>query len=165
MTTFSNHSRIWRSAFFATGPVAAAAVLGNLATTPNLVPWYAHLAKPAFNPPNWLFAPVWTTLYVLMAFAFWRILQMRLTTPGRRAAIWTFLAQLALNAAWPWLFFAGHDPRTGFFEIVVQFVAVLAALMEFRRLDRLAGWCLVPLAFWVGFATILNLAIWRLNGG
>jgi len=136
-------------------------VLGGRAAAAALPEWYPALRKPSWTPPGWVFGPVWTLLYPLVAVAGWLAWREGRTRFGPLV----YLLQLALNAAWPWLFFAGHDPRTGFFEIVVQFVAVLAALMEFRRLDRLAGWCLVPLAFWVGFATILNLAIWRLNGG
>src|SRR5271168_1015483 len=78
--------------------VAAAFVLGQIATLPNLSPWYAGLVKPAFNPPTWVFGPVWTTLFVLMAFAVWRVLRLRRRTPARRLALTLFFAQLALNA-------------------------------------------------------------------
>ena len=85
--------------------VAAASVAGQLGTYPNLAPWYAGLAKPSFNPPNWIFAPVWTTLFVLMAFSVWRILRLpRTSTRGTALAL--FFIQLALNAAWSWMFFA-----------------------------------------------------------
>jgi translocator protein len=80
-------------------PVAAAFVLGQIATFPNLTPWYAGLIKPALNPPNWVFAPVWTTLFVLMAFAVWRVLRLRRKTPARRSRLTLFFVQLALNAA------------------------------------------------------------------
>ena len=91
--------------------VAAASVAGQLATYPNLEPWYAGLAKPSFNPPNWIFAPVWTTLFVLMAFSVWRILRLPQTS-ARRTALLLFFIQLALNAAWSWMFFAAHSPAT-----------------------------------------------------
>ena len=89
----------------AIGAVAATSILGQIATYPNLTPWYAGLAKPSFNPPNWVFGPVWTTLYALMAFAFWRVLRIQDRSEERRWAIGGFLGQLALNAAWSWMFF------------------------------------------------------------
>src|SRR3954469_23252665 len=85
--------------------VVAASLVGQMATYPNLAPWYAGLTKPSFNPPNWIFGPVWTTLYVLMAFAVWRILRLPQTSAPRRWAISLFFFQLALNAAWSWMFF------------------------------------------------------------
>lgn len=144
--------------------VAAASALGQLATYPNLAPWYAGLVKPSFNPPNWIFAPVWTTLYVLMAFAVWRILRLPEASAARRLALSLFFIQLALNAAWSWMFFGANNPWLGAINIVPQFMVVLATVVAFHRLDKLAAWCLVPLAAWVAFASVLNIAIWRLNG-
>jgi translocator protein len=144
--------------------VAAASVIGQLATYPNLAPWYAGLVKPSFNPPNWVFAPVWTTLYVLMAFAVWRILRLPETTAARRLALTLFFAQLALNAAWSWMFFGAHSPLLGAVNIVPQLLVILATVVAFHRVDRIATWCLVPLVAWVAFATVLNIAIWQLNG-
>ncbi|MGU3493464.1 TspO/MBR family protein [Xanthobacteraceae bacterium A53D] len=145
-------------------PVAAASALGQLATMPNLAPWYASLVKPSFNPPNWLFGPVWTALYLMMAFAVWRILRLPAGTPGRGTALGLFFAQLALNLAWSWMFFYLHSPLLGLVNIVPQWLLILATIVAFRRLDPLAGWVLVPLAAWVAFATVLNFALWRLNG-
>jgi benzodiazapine receptor len=143
--------------------VVVALLLGQLATYPNLAPWHAGLVKPSFNPPNWVFAPVWTALYLLMAFAAWRILRLPADTPGRRTALALFLLQLGLNAAWSWLFFAAHSPLLGLIDIIPQLLAVLATILAFYRLDRLAALCLVPLVLWVGYASALNLAIWQLN--
>src|SRR6185437_7983409 len=109
-STTSSRSRDVGFGILAIIAVAAASVIGQLATYPNLAPWYAGLVKPSFNPPNWVFAPVWTTLYVLMAFAVWRILRLPETTAARRLALTLFFAQLALNAAWSWMFFGGHSP-------------------------------------------------------
>ena len=142
--------------------VAAASVAGQLATYPNLEPWYAGLAKPSFNPPNWIFAPVWTTLFVLMAFSVWRILRLPQTS-ARRMALSLFFIQLALNAAWSWMFFAAHSPLLGIVNIVPQWLIIIATIVAFYRLDKIAAWCLFPLAAWVAFAGVLNLAIWRLN--
>jgi len=145
----------------ALGVVVATLALGQIATYPNL-PWYAGLIKPPFNPPNSVFAPVWTTLYVLMAFALWRVLRLP-ASAERRTALMLFFLQLALNTAWSWMFFAAHSPVLGLVNIVPQLLVILSAIVAFWRLDRPAALCLVPLAGWVAFATLLNLAIVRLN--
>lgn len=153
------------TAVMAVVPVAAASLLGNLATAPNIAGWYAQLAKPSFNPPNWIFAPVWTLLYVMMAYAFFRILRKPKATPLRASAIAAFLIQMALNAAWSWAFFAMHSPAFGFAVIVALWVAIAATLVLFRRIDGVAGALLIPYLAWVSFAMLLNAEIWRLNGG
>jgi benzodiazapine receptor len=150
-------------AALAVATVTAASIAGQIATFPNLAPWYASLEKPAFNPPNWIFAPVWTTLFALMAFALWRVLRVRASEP-RRIALILFFIQLVLNAAWSWLFFGAHSPGLGLIDIVPQLAIIVMTIIAFGRLDRLAAWCLVPLAVWVAFATLLNFSIWRLNG-
>ena len=151
-------------AIFAVAIVAVASILGQIATYPNLAPWYSSLSKPPFNPPDWIFAPVWTALYALMALAAWRILRLSRATRGRSAALIFFFVQLVLNSAWSWMFFGANSPLLGLVNIVPQFLAVLAAVFAFHRLDRMASLCLVPLAAWVAFASILNFAIWWLNG-
>jgi tryptophan-rich sensory protein len=110
----------WRSVALAVLPVVAALILGQVATFPNLAPWYLGLAKPGFNPPNWLFGPAWTLLYTLMALAALRILRLPPDTPGRGAALAAFFMQLVLNAAWSWLFFGLHSPFAGLLDIVPQ---------------------------------------------
>src|SRR5689334_18981414 len=142
--------------------VAAASIIGQIATYPSLVPWYASLTKPAFNPPNWMFGPIWTILYVLMALAVWRILLLP-SGSARRTALILFFAQLTLNAAWSWLFFAAKSPFLGLVDIVPQLVLIVTTTVAFHRLDRLAAYCLVPLVVWVAFATVLNFSIWLLN--
>jgi benzodiazapine receptor len=143
--------------------VVATSALGQIATYPNLAPWYAGLAKPWFNPPDRVFAPVWSTLYALMAFALWRVLRLP-PSPARTRAIPLFFIQLGLNAAWSWMFFAAHSPLLGLVNIVPQWLVIVATAVAFYRLDRLAGYCLVPLALWVAYAGILNFALWWLNG-
>ncbi len=145
-------------------PVVAASVIGQIATYPNLTPWYAGLVKPAFNPPNWVFAPVWTTLYVLMAFALWRVLRLRRKTSARRLGLSLFFVQLALNAAWSWMFFGAHSPALGLVNLVPQLAVISATVIVFLRLDFVAAVALMPLAVWVAFAAVLNFAIWSLNG-
>jgi len=151
----------WKRAAISILPVVAAILLGQAATYPNLAPWYSHLAKPVFNPPNWIFAPVWTALYVLMAIAVWRMLGT--DAAQKRAALILFFVQLAFNAAWSWMFFGLHDPLLGLADIVPQWFLVVATMLVFWRIDRLAGLCLLPLSCWVGFAALLNFEIWRLN--
>ncbi len=143
--------------------VAATSVVGQLATYPNLAPWYAGLVKPSFNPPNWIFGPVWTTLYLLMAFAVWRILRLPEASAERRWALILFFIQLALNAAWSWMFFAAHNPLLGLINIVPQILLILATIATFYQLDKFAACCIVPLAGWVCFAAVLNFEIWKLN--
>jgi benzodiazapine receptor len=150
-------------AFMAVGLVAATSIAGQIATYPNLAPWYAGLAKPVFNPPNWVFGPVWTALYALMAFSVWRILLLPPEIAGRRVALGLFLVQLAMNAAWSWMFFGARSVALGLINIVPQLIVILATIVSFQRLDRLAAWCLIPLAALVGFASVLNFALWRLN--
>lgn len=128
-----------------------------------MTPWYSSIAKPVFTPPSWLFAPVWTELYVLMGFALWRILRLAMHSSARSGAIALFFVQLILNALWPLLFFALHSPLLGLFDIVPQLAVIVAVAIAFYRLDRSAGWCLVPLAIWVSYAVALNASIWWLN--
>ncbi|HEV2503667.1 MAG TPA: TspO/MBR family protein [Mesorhizobium sp.] len=157
-------SPAWLRASIAVLPVISASLLGQWATYPNIASWYAGLVKPSFNPPNWLFAPVWTTLYILMAYAVWRVLKRHGGAQERRVALASFFLQLALNALWSWLFFGLHSPFAGLLNIVPQLLIILVTIAMFRRIDLLAAWCLVPLAAWVGFAVLLNVEIWRLNG-
>ncbi|MBN9075090.1 MAG: tryptophan-rich sensory protein [Rhizobiales bacterium] len=154
----------WLRAAVAILPIVAASLLGQWATYPNLANWYAGLTKPVFNPPNWIFAPVWTTLYILMAWSVWRILKLPVATPGRNIALVFFFLQLALNAAWSWLFFGFNNPLAGLVNIVLQWIVILITIALFWQLDGIAAVCLVPLAAWVAFATLLNFEIWRLNG-
>lgn len=126
--------------------------------------WYDTLAKPAWNPPPWVFAPVWTILYALMAVAAWRVWR----RGGWHAAhlpLALYLFQLALNALWSYLFFGRHRPDLAFADVVALWLAIVAVLLTFRRSDRLAAWLLVPYLAWTTFASALNLAVWRLNGG
>ena len=152
-----------RNAVIAIVSVTAASVLGQIATYPNLPTWYAGLNKPAFNPPNWVFAPVWTTLFVLMGFAFWRILRLA-ESAARQRAIFVFATMLVLNALWSWMFFAAHSPALGLINIVPQWLMIGATMLLFARLDRVAAACLAPLFAWVAFAAILNFSILQLNG-
>ena len=124
--------------------------------------WYAGLAKPTWNPPGWLFGPVWTVLYILMAVAVWRV-WLHGGWARQKRALGLFLLQWALNALWTPLFFGLHRPGWALAEILVLLAAILATMRTFWRVDRPAGLLLLPYAAWVAFASVLNLAIWRIN--
>lgn len=124
--------------------------------------WYASLRKPSWNPPGWIFGPVWTALYTLMAVAAWLVWQQGGFNTHRRA-LTLFAVQLALNAAWTPLFFGLHWPGVAFAEIVLLWLAIAATLTAFHRINAPAAWLLAPYLAWVSFAAALNLALWRLN--
>jgi tryptophan-rich sensory protein len=138
----------------------AAAGIGSIATAPNIATWYVGLAKPSWNPPDWIFGPVWTVLYISMAVAAWLV--------WRQGGLWQwalalFAVQLALNAAWSWLFFAFHLPGAAFIEVVALLAAIVATTIAFWPRSMVAGVLMVPYLGWVGFASVLNSVIWRLN--
>ncbi|HEX4271277.1 MAG TPA: TspO/MBR family protein [Rhizomicrobium sp.] len=139
----------------------AVGALGSVATEPSIPTWYAGLAKPGFNPPNWLFAPVWTTLYILMAVAAWRVWRV---TGTKSLEMTIFAVQLALNCAWSFIFFSAHQTGAALAELSLLWLTILATLILFWRHDRIAGLLFVPYLAWTSFAALLNHAIWRLNG-
>jgi benzodiazapine receptor len=126
--------------------------------------WYASLVKPAWTPPDAVFAPVWTALYVLMGVAAWLVWR-RAGFAGASAALALFIAQLILNALWSYLFFGRHRIDLALLEIVVLWVAILVVAVLFWHEDRLAGVLMIPYLLWAGFAAGLNFALWRLNMG
>ena len=136
----------------------AAAALGAVATR-QAPEFYAQLARPDWAPPGWLFGPVWTVLYALMGIAAWRVWR----KAGFGSALYLFLAQLALNALWSWLFFAWRLGAAAFAEVVVLWALIAATLAAFLRIDRLAGALLLPYLLWVSFACALTYAVWRAN--
>ncbi len=164
MTSVVNQTHLsWPSVAFAAGCVILAAGIGSFATIPNVATWYAGLEKPAFTPPNWLFGPAWTVLYILMGFSFWRILSLGSDEPGQRLAVTLFLVQLALNALWSVVFFGLHSPLYGLIVISAMIMAIVATIFTFWPLDRVAAIVMIPYLAWVAFATALNLSIFMLN--
>ncbi len=143
------------------GVTAVVALLGSVATATSVGTWYQALAKPSWNPPAWLFGPVWTALYLAMAVAAWLVWLHR--GEGRRQALLLFAVQLALNATWSWLFFFGRAPAAALVDIVLLWLAVAATVASFARLRPAAAWLLVPYLAWVTFAGALNAAIVHLN--
>lgn len=130
---------------------------GALVTDPS---FYGELARPSWAPPGWLFAPVWITLYTLMGVAAWLVWR---TGPGRRPALIWFAIQLVLNAAWTPVFFGLRSIGGGLIMIVLLELAIVATIIAFARRSRIAAVLLVPYAVWVGFATVLNAALWSAN--
>ena len=136
--------------------------LNGLATATSVGGWYRDLVKPSFQPPNWVFGPAWTVLFILMAIAAWRVWR-RPATPARSSAIALYLAQMVPNLAWSVIFFGLRLPRVALVDILILWCMILATVVMFRRQDRPAGWLLVPYLAWVGFASVLNLGIVVLN--
>jgi tryptophan-rich sensory protein len=133
--------------------------IGGLTTTPNIAHWYAGLVKPSWTPPDWVFGPVWSVLYLSMAAAAWLLWR-----KGHAAVpLILFAVQLAFNAAWPWLFFGLHSPGAALIDIVLLWAAIAVTMIAFWRRSVAAGLLLVPYLAWVSFAAVLNFAIWRLN--
>jgi benzodiazapine receptor len=140
-----------------------AGVIGGIFTASSVDTWYTTLTKPAFNPPNWLFSPVWITLYVLMGVALFLVWRQGLQTEGVRNALWIFGLQLGLNTLWSILFFGLKMPLLAFIEIVVLWSLILITLLKFKKISKLAGLLLVPYLLWVSFAAVLNFFLWYLN--
>lgn len=138
--------------------------LGAVATTPEIDTWYRTLEKPSWNPPDYIFGPVWTTLYVLMAIAAWLVWK----PAGFQAAavpLSLFALQLGLNIVWSWIFFGMHKTGFAFAEIIVLWLAIVATTFTFAHHSKVAAWLMSPYLAWVTFASVLNFTIWRLNAG
>lgn len=125
--------------------------------------WYASANKPWFNPPNWIFAPVWTALYILMGIALYLVWKTASEKSVKRNAIILFAFQLALNFCWSFLFFKMQEPGWAFVEIISMWFMILLTILWFRKISTTAAWLLIPYISWVSFASILNYAIWKLN--
>lgn len=139
--------------------------LGTIFTTPNIPTWYASLTKPFFSPPNWLFAPVWISLFLLMGVAFYIIWvndNMKLLKVKFFAKSW-FMIQFAFNVLWSYLFFGLKSPLLGFIGIIFLWLSIIVTMIYFYRIDKKAAYLLIPYLLWVSFASILNFSIMMLN--
>lgn len=141
----------------------AAGVAGSIFTAPAIPGWYAALAKPELVPPSWVFAPVWTTLFIFMGIAAFIVWRAGFRKRQVRVALGVFFVQLLLNMLWSILFFGLQSPALALTEILVLWVAILTTIVVFAKLSRTAALLLVPYLLWVSFATYLNFAIWMLN--
>ncbi|CAN5485565.1 tryptophan-rich sensory protein [soil metagenome] len=124
--------------------------------------WYEQLNKPDWNPPGWLFGPVWTALYIMMAIAAWRIWK-KSGFSGGATELSVFTFQLILNGLWSFLFFGLQNPGLAFIEIILLLATIIATAYLFFQKDRIAGWLMAPYILWVTFATVLNGTIWVIN--
>ena len=140
-----------------------AGFVGSLFTTPSIPIWYASLEKPSFNPPNWVFSPVWISLFVLMGISLFLVWQKTLHYPGVSSALFWFGIQLFLNMLWSILFFGLKSPFFAFVGIIFLWVAIFLTLVKSFKVSRLAGVLFVPYICWVSFAAVLNFSIWNLN--
>lgn len=138
--------------------------IGALATSSNLVGWYDQLIKPSFNPPNWIFGPVWTLLFTLMAIALYLILESKQNKKFFKTAIILFIIQFFFNITWSFVFFDLHSLGWAFVNILILLLFIILTVIYFSKINKKAGYLLIPYLYWVSFATILNLAIWLLNG-
>lgn len=140
-----------------------AGIIGSVFTSPAIPTWYATLKKPAFNPPNWLFGPVWITLYVLMGIALFLVWRKSLDIPAVRTGLTLFGMQLTLNVLWSVVFFGFRSPVGGLLIIFVLWTAILLTILRFTKVSEFAAVLLIPYIVWVSFAAILNLSLFILN--
>ena len=141
-------------------------LVGGIATfftTSGVNGWYAMANKPSFNPPNWLFAPVWTALYIMMGVALFLVWKSEGAKAIKQTAFISFAVQLVLNFLWSFIFFYAKQPGWAFVDIIAMWIAILLTIIWFAKISSAASWLLVPYIFWVSFASLLNFYIWRHN--
>ncbi|MCE5287554.1 MAG: tryptophan-rich sensory protein [Pelosinus sp.] len=137
--------------------------IGAIFTMQSVDTWYGVLKKPFFTPPNWIFGPVWTVLYILMGLSIYIVWRKRRSVRQNTAAYLLFGTQLALNVGWSFIFFGMRSMLGGLFAILALWLAIIATIHEFLCRSQVAGWLLIPYLVWVSYACLLNLSIWWLN--
>lgn len=140
-----------------------AGFIGAFFTASNVPTWYTTIKKPVFNPPNWIFGPVWITLYCLMGIALYLIWVKRGEHPQANFGVYLFLAHLVLNALWSVIFFGMHKICWAFVEIIILWAMILVLMLLFSKIDKRATYLLIPYFLWVSFASVLNYSICMLN--
>ena len=140
-----------------------AGIVGSVFTMPSIPGWYAGLAKPSFNPPNWIFGPVWTLLYAMMGLAAYLVYEKGFKRPEVKKALAVFAAQLVMNTLWSIVFFGAHRILGAAVVIVLLWAMILATILLFHRISKAAAYLLVPYILWVSFATVLNASLYVLN--
>ncbi|WP_295794887.1 TspO/MBR family protein [Mucilaginibacter sp.] len=137
--------------------------VASLFTRPQIASWYSTLNKPTFNPPPWLFAPVWTALYIMIAIAAYLVWQRRDSSKTYKITASIYIVQLAFNFSWSMVFFGLHGILPALFVILLLWVSIILNIRWFKKYSKTAAWLLVPYLLWVSFASILNLSIYLLN--
>lgn len=140
-----------------------AGIIGSFFTYPNIAGWYMSLNKPFFTPPNWLFGPVWISLYTLMGISLFLVIRDGIKNPEKRKGVYLFGTQLSLNSVWSILFFGLKSPLLGVVSIIPLWILILLTILEFRKINKTSAWLLVPYIIWVTIATALNVSVWLLN--
>lgn len=140
-----------------------AAIIGSVFTTPSIPGWYKTLNKPSFSPPNWIFGPVWTILFILMGISLYLIWTDDKNNNAKKAPFIIFILQLLVNIFWSVAFFTIHSPGLALSVIAVLWLLILSTIISFRKISKLSAYLLIPYLFWVSFASILNFSIWKLN--
>ena len=141
----------------------ATGIIGSIFTRPSIPIWYSTLQKPDFTPPNWLFAPVWITLYTLMGISAYLVWNRGFENKNIKISLFIFLVQLLLNVLWSFLFFGLHSPLYAFIEIIILWVAIVIVILYFLRISLPGGILLLLYLLWVSFAAVLNFYIMKLN--
>ena len=149
-------------AIISIGVCLAVGAVSGLFTADAIPTWFTTIQKPSWNPPNWLFGPVWTTLYVLMGIAFFLVWRSP-NSADKSRAMWAFGTQLVLNFFWSFIFFKQQNISGAFIEILFMLAAIVATIVLFSKVNRTAAWLLAPYLAWVSFASFLNFTIWQLN--
>lgn len=139
-----------------------AAAIGSFFTFNAIPTWYAGLQKPALSPPNWVFGPVWSALYLMMGISFY-IIWTKKTKQNKDQVIFLYFTQLVLNTLWSIIFFGMKQPFLAFMEIIILWILILLTIVSFSKIAKSAAYLLLPYLLWVSFATYLNFAIWKLN--
>ena len=140
-----------------------AGVIGSVFTAPSIDGWYANIIKPELTPPSWLFGPVWVTLFALMGIAAFLVWKKGLNHKGVKIALGIFIFQLVLNTLWSIIFFGLQNPGAALIEIIFLWVSILATIIAFAKVSRMAAWLLLPYILWVSFAIYLNYMIYVIN--
>ena len=137
--------------------------LSGISTSDNISGWYSTIQKPSFNPPNWIFGPVWTFLYILMGIALGKVWNSDISGKEKNKAIFVFGSQLAVNALWSIFFFGMQNPFLAFIDIIILIILIVYTIKLFKPINRMASWLLYPYLAWVSFAAVLNSSIILLN--
>lgn len=141
----------------------AAGAIGSYFTADAVATWYTTLTKPTFSPPNWLFGPVWTLLYILMGIALFLVWKKYSSSEQARESVWLFIIHLVINSLWSIVFFGWQNPENAFFVIIFLWLFIALLIWRFYQINKKAGLLLIPYFLWVSFASVLNYAIWILN--